>query len=465
MTDIEGTIDGVYDTSESTTQIQLTENQKKAMDILMDSIHTAVGFWGGAGWWKTYLWCIWLWRMCNQYPWVRYALVRDTIKNIKQTSVISLEKFYHDYNIPEEMRGKLNNITNVITFPNGSTILLREWCYLPQDPLYNRFWSLELTGAFVEESAECPLDWIEILQTRVWRFKNEEYWILWKVLETFNPNPWHVYERYYLGKHKDGKKAIFIPSLVYSNNFIDKWYIENLERASERTKNRLLYGKRDFDDNNWMLFKQWDIDKLKENESRWDVYYLICDVARFWKDTTRMSLWRGNTRIRVRTYPKSSVEDVKTAIRLIKDQYEIEARNIIIDADWVGWGVVDWIPYSTGFINNSKPIDLGVRQNYANLKSQCAFLLQDKVQKGEIAIKREHIEAERDWEILTQEMMNVYIDTKSIDWKTRIEPKDKIKARIGRSPDLLDTMIMRMYPYLRYYDDDIVNSYLTSIAR
>lgn len=42
--------------------------------------------------------------MCNQYPGVRYALVRDTIKNIKQTSVISLEKFYGDYNIPEDMR-------------------------------------------------------------------------------------------------------------------------------------------------------------------------------------------------------------------------------------------------------------------------------------------------------------------------------------------------------------------------
>ena len=48
MTDIEGAIDRMYDasesTNESTTQIQLTENQKKAMDILMDSIHTAVGF-------------------------------------------------------------------------------------------------------------------------------------------------------------------------------------------------------------------------------------------------------------------------------------------------------------------------------------------------------------------------------------------------------------------------------------
>lgn len=402
--------------------------------------------------------------MCNQYPWVRYALVRDTIKNIKQTSVISLEKFYRDYNIPEDMRGKLNNVSNVITFPNWSQILLREWCYLPQDPLYNRFWSLELTGAFVEESAECPLEWIEILQTRVWRFKNEEYGILWKVLETFNPNPWHVYERYYLKRHKDGDRAVFIPSLVYSNNFIDRGYIQNLERASEKTKQRLLYGRWDFDDNTWLLFKQWDIDRLKENDSHGDQYFLICDVARFGKDTTRISLRRGNTWIRVFTYAKSSVEDVKTTIKLIQNQYEIEPRNIIIDADWVWGWVVDGIQYSTGFVNNSKPIETAAKSNYANLKSQCAFLLQEKVQNGEIAIKREHLDAEKDWEILVQEMMNVYIDEKSIDGKTRIESKDKMKARIWRSPDLLDTMIMRMYPYLRYFDDDI-SAYLTSIVR
>lgn len=445
-------------------EIKLTENQQKAFSILMDDVHTAIWYWWWAWWWKTYLGIIWLWRMCNEYPWVRYALVRDTIKNIKQTSVISLEKFYNDYNIPEDMRWHLNNVSNVITFNNGSQILLREGCYLPQDPLYNRFGSLELTWAFVEESAECPLDWIEILQTRVWRFKNSEYGILGKVLETFNPNPWHVYERYYLGKHKDGDRAIFIPSLVYSNNFIDKWYIANLERANPAIKNRLLYGKRDFSDSGWLLFKQWDIDRLKDNESKWDNYFLICDVARFWKDTTRISLWRGNTRVRVWTYAKSSVEEVKTAILLIQAQYEIESRNIVIDADWVGWGVVDGIPYSTGFINNSKPIETGAKQNYANLKSQCAFLLQEKVQKGEIAIKREHLDAEKDWEILTQEMQNVYIDEKSIDGKTRIEPKEKMKERIGRSPDLLDTMIMRMYPYLRYMDDEI-SWYLTSIAR
>ena len=445
-------------------KIELSEKQKEAFGYMLDNYHTAIGYWWGAWSWKSFLWAIRLRRMCNEYPGVRYALVRDTIKNIKQTTVISLEKFYNICNVPEEMRWRLNNVSNVITFPNGSVILLREWCYLPQDPLYNRFWSLELTGAFVEESAECPLEWIEILQTRVWRYKNDEYGILGKVLETFNPNPWHVYERYYLGKHKDGDRAIYIPALVFDNPFIDKGYVENLMRASPATKNRLLYGKRDFDDSGWMLFRQWDLNKLKENESHWDNYFLICDVARFGKDTTRISLRRWNTRVRVRTYAKSSVEDVKTSIKLIQNQYDIDVRNIIIDADWVGWWVVDGIPGCTGFVNNARPVETGVKQNYSNLKSQCAFLLQEKVQKGEIAIKREHLDAEKDWEILNQEMMNVYIDEKSIDWKTRIEPKEKIKERIWRSPDLLDTMIMRMYPYLRFYDDDIT-SYLTSIAR
>jgi hypothetical protein len=40
-----------------------------------------------------------------------------------------------------------------------------------------------------------------------------------------------------------------------------------------------------------------------------------------------------------------------------------------------------------------------------------------------------------------------------------------MKERIGRSPDLLDTMIMRMYPYLRGETYDIVTDYLYAIDR
>jgi hypothetical protein len=154
--------------------IKLTDNQKKALAALKDNRYTSVWYGGWAWWWKTFLGVVWVWLMCIKYPWVRFAFVRDTIKNLKNTTVVSLEKFYSIYNIPENLRWKVSEQKSQITFQNWSTILLLEWCYYPSDPLYNRFGSLELTWAFVEESAEVPLDAIKILKTRVWRYKNEE---------------------------------------------------------------------------------------------------------------------------------------------------------------------------------------------------------------------------------------------------------------------------------------------------
>jgi hypothetical protein len=81
------------------------------------------------------------------------------------------------------------------------------------------------------------------------------------------------------------------------------------------------------------LFGKKRVEPTFRLPERANIYYLICDVARFGKDTTRISLRRGNTWIRVWTYAKSSVEDIKTSINIIKSQYEIEPRNIIIDAD------------------------------------------------------------------------------------------------------------------------------------
>lgn len=97
------------------------------------------------------------------------------------------------------------------------------------------------------------------------------------------------------------------------------------------------------------------------------------------------------------------------------------------------------------------------------MKSQCAFELKRRLENHEIAIRRDHEEKDKDWELLKQEMMNTYIDEKSIDGKTKIEPKEKMKERIGRSPDLLDTLIMRMYGYLRGLND--IDTYLSSITR
>jgi hypothetical protein len=146
------------------------------------------------------------------------------------------------------------------------------------------------------------------------------------------------------------------------------------------------------------------------------------------------------------------------------EQYWIDRTNVVVDADGVWGWVVDWLPNCRSFINNSKALETWAKHNFANLKSQCAFLLQEKVQRGEISIQREHNSKDKDRAELEKEMLNTFIDEKSIDWKTRIEPKDKMKERIWNSPDLLDTLIMRMYPYLLWETDE-ANEYLDPISR
>ena len=173
-------------------KIKLTYNQSYAFWILTwDNQYSRIWYGGWAWWWKSFLGVMRLRWMCMRYPWVRYAIARDTIKNAKATTVESLEKFYQLYNIPSRCRWVLNHQNSTINFQNWSKIVLVECAYRPSDPLYNRFGSLELTWAFIEESAECPLEWIELLATRVWRqntFKKDRNWNIhiskqWDILD------------------------------------------------------------------------------------------------------------------------------------------------------------------------------------------------------------------------------------------------------------------------------------------
>lgn len=88
------------------------------------------------------------------------------------------------------------------------------------------------------------------------------------------------------------------------------------------------------------------------------------------------------------------------------------------------------MPDCTSFISNAKPVPTYAKNNYNNLRSQCAFYLQEKLQNKEIAVKWEHEQRDEDRRLLEQELMNTYIDEKSVDQKTSIEPKEKMKERI-----------------------------------
>lgn len=84
-----------------------------------------------------------------------------------------------------------------------------------------------------------------------------------------------------------------------------------------------------------MLFKMDDIQGMLTAQPKGDKFYLICDVARFGKDTTRISLREGNKRFRIKTYDKSSTTDTINAITFFVEQYGIDRSNVVVDADGV----------------------------------------------------------------------------------------------------------------------------------
>lgn len=424
------------------------EKQKLALEYLFwhpEITELGYGWW--AWWWKSYTWVFWQWAMCNKYPWYRGFFGRQELKRLKQTTLATYFKFLWDYSIPESQKGIYNAQDSVIKFSNWSEILLLDLAYLPSDPLYTRFGSLELTGGYIDESAEIDEQCISILSTRVGRQKNEEYGLAPKILEWFNPDKWQVYRRFY----KPWKEwtlpsyRVFIPALATDNKRLPKSYIEQLKKTNEVTQQRLLYGNFDYDDTPWRLFDYNSILNMWSNPAINGDKYLSIDVARKGKDSTVIFEWDWLEVTGIRQEKISQMQELSDSIRK-QYQWEIQARNMIADENWVWGWLIDNLRCQW-FINNARPVEpkranISTKRNYDMLKTQCYFKLAEYVNTGKIRIS---IDDPAIKEKLIEELdiiVEMWLDQ---DSKIKIIKKEDIIAKLWRSPDFSDAMMMRMY--------------------
>jgi hypothetical protein len=80
-----------------------------------------------------------------------------------------------------------------------------------------------------------------------------------------------------------------------------------------------------------------------------------------------------------------------------------------------------------------------MHNNFANLKTQCAYKLKEKLDRWKIRFTMN----ETDKELFVQEAENVRIVNPDKGWKTKLEDKDTLKQIIGRSPDIFDMINMK----------------------
>lgn len=446
-----------------TANIWLLPKQVEAWEAWESKEITELGYGGAAGGGKTRLGCYLLITACEQYPGSRWAIGRKELKTLRLTTLSSLFEIFKELGYSEKDY-KYDVQQGLITFANSSQILILDTAYSPQDPEYTRFGSLEISGAWIDESNETPEKAKSILKTRVGRKNNvngisiKPFW-----LETFNPNKGHVHRDYYK-PWKEGtmpEYRAFIRALPGDNPHLPQAYITNLERSDKVTRERLLKGNFEFDDDPQKIMFYEAITDLPVNNliAKSSARTLVADIARFGGDKIVLGAFNGLELYALWVYTYQGIDET---IRKIKEMIlteEIGYQNVIVDEGGVGGGVVDGMRGIKGFNGSSSPLPVWdfvkSRQtpaNYQNFRSQCYFKLSEMVNNRQMSVKiksfKTNIEGytqEKAISDLIEELDAIKQTDNSQDGKKAIIPKSEIKEMLGRSPDFADILMMRMF--------------------
>jgi len=424
-----------------------TTKQFKALEYLGDPITEEVLFGGGAGGGKTVLGCFWLITNCLKYPGSRWLMGRAILKSLKESTVKTLfDMLANTFHFEKDVHYHYNEQAGFIRFYNGSEIVFKDLFLYPSDPEFDSLGSHEYTGAFIDEIQQCTNKAKEIVLTRL-RYKIDEFGIVGKLLMCSNPTKNFAYYDFYKPTlNKTIKKTrVFIQALIHTNPHIPKSYVESLKRREGVTRQRLLEGNWNYDTGEDALF---DFDSIvdmfmntvEDSEDR----FLSADISRFGADKTVIIQWKGFFIEKIYVYAKQSTSEVAKEIERIAEQNHIPRSKIVIDEDGLGGGVVDQLPGTKGFVNNSRPIETRkdeITSNYANLKSQCYFLLAKFVNEGKIGIYKvnETIKG-----FIVEDLEQIRQKDIDKDGKLAVVSKQIIKESLGRSTDYGDAMMMRM---------------------
>lgn len=402
---------------------------------------------------KSFLGCSLILADALIYPNTHYFIARKSLTNLRKFTIPSLHEVLDIWGITKK-HYRYNGQDNYFQLYNGSKIFLLDASYLPSDPQYYRFGSMQMTRGWIEEAGEFEVEAKNNLNASIGRWKNDEYNLSAKLLQTCNPSKNYLYADYYK-PHKEGKLESwksFIQALPTDNKKIDKGYLENLERSlSQNEKERLLFGNWEFDDDPLKIFEYNKILELFTNEfiQPTQQKYLTADIAYEGSDIFVIGVWMGLTLQHIEAIDKIDETRVSAKMHDIRLKYQVPLGNVIYDSD----GLKTFVRQSAKdgnlngavqFHNNGKAL---FGEKFFNLKAQCYFKLAELTEKNQLYISN-NAKAYR--KQIIEELEQIRKVHRNDDNEPhRIEKKDELKKRLGRSPDFADMIMMRMYFELR----------------
>lgn len=372
---------------------------------------------------------------------------RAILKSLKESTLLTFFQICKQFNAKPKIDYIYNSIEGTIKFWNGSSIYLKDLFHYPSDPEYDSLGSTEYTGAFIDEASQITSKAKNIVMSRI-RYQLDKFKLVPKLLIASNPSKNFLYFEFYKPSKEKTIKPYrsFIPALVGDNPFISKHYIDNLKKLDKISKERLLYGNFEYDDDPTKLFDYDSIMDMFTNDAERGQKYCTVDVAGRGRDKTIVIIWDNFFIKKIIVKDNISSEELDK----ILIQYNIPRSKCAIDEDGVGFGLVKDLSGVKGFVNNAQAIrkkketdrDKALR-NYKNLKAQCWFELANYVNSGQIGVYREIPVETR--ELLVEDLEQIKQKDPGKDAPLTVLSKEAIKENLGRSTDVGDALMMRMF--------------------
>lgn len=247
----------------------------------------------------------------------------------------------------------------------------------------------------------------------------------------------------------------------------DPNYLANLAQQDEEQRSRDLDGNWNYKNTGDDMIKLHDIERFfaAPYNTLDGKRFASCDIAFTGGDNLVMWLWiwwhlEDIFVIRM---------DAKTVISAVKSKLEewgVLEENFVYDLNGLGQTFKPntetgsgFFPKSVPFNNMQAPIatssdqEESIKYMYANLKSQCAYMLADKIIKGEISINERILDMKFNGngfesmtlrQILIKERKCIRQEEGTSDRGFKLINKQMMKKIVGHSPDFFEGLIMRM---------------------
>lgn len=394
---------------------------------------------------KSYLECNLIFSDALTYDGTHYFIARHALNDLRKYTTPTIYKVFKDWRLNVDDYMKYNGQDNVWILKNGSKVFFLDASFLPSDPLFERFGSMDMTRGAIEEAGELCRDAKNNLHASIGRMMNADYNMHGKLIQSCNPSKNYLYTDYYLPFKKGtlSNNIAFIQAYPTDNKTPgSKEYVANLNRIlTHNQRERLLLGNWEFDDDPSALC---DYDAICDAFTNEHVLptgkkSISADLAMQGRDKFVAGLWEGNIcDVRI-DKSKSSGKDIEISLKALMISDHVGQSQTIVDGDGMGNYLESYLNGIKSFHNGGKAIN---DKEFANLKSECAYKLAELINKRELKIMC----TSEQQELIAEELGQLKaLDVDADEQRKRIVKKEKMKESLGRSPDYLDMLIMGMY--------------------